>query len=92
MVVVERLDEIAGNEFDVIEFCKIEDMRFQEHGRRDVEFLTDIRKVIEKSGIGEAFRFFVDELFFDFSVCDEFCPDFHNIIIQETQKKVNGKE
>lgn len=91
MVVIEFLYEIAGSELDVIEFRKVENMRLQQHGRGDIQLVTNIREIVEKAGIREAFLFLIDELFSDFSCGNEFCLNLHASIIQEIPEKVKKK-
>ena len=64
----------------MVEFGKVEDMRFQQNGRRGVQFAADIEQVLQKVRIGEFFLIiFVNELPLDLSVFHDFCPDFeHN--------------
>ena len=51
--------------------------------------MTNIRQIIEKVGIGELFGVFIYELFADFSIRHQFCPNFHICIIHETNENVN---
>lgn len=77
LIVIEFFHKIAADKADVIEFCKIEDVRFEQNGGRNIQRLTDFGEIVEKVRIGQPLLLFVDELFADFSVRDEFCPDFH---------------
>ena len=88
MIVPQAFDEIAGDELDVIEFCKIENMRFGQNGRRDIQRLTDLRQIVEKMRIGQFFGIFVYELFTDLAVRHQLSPNSHIRIIHESEKKV----
>ena len=68
MVVAEVLDEIARREFHVVEFREIENVRFRQHGRGDIERLTYLYHIIEKMRVRQFFRIFVYELFADSTV------------------------
>lgn len=76
-VIVEALHKIAGEKIDVVELGKVEDVRFHQYGSGNVQRLTDFREIVEETGIGEPLVLFEDELLFDFSVDEKFCPDFH---------------
>ena len=64
-------------------------MRFRQHGRGDIQRLTNIRQVIEKLRIGEFIVTLVYELFADSAVRHQLCPNSHTRIIHETREKVN---
>ena len=68
MVVAEVLDEIARREFHVVEFREIENVRFRQHGRGNIQLLANFREVIEKMRVGQFFVLFVYELFTDSAV------------------------
>lgn len=89
MVVTQTLHKIPRYEFYVIELCEVKNMRFRQYGRRNVQRLTNLRQVVEEMRIGYAFVLFVDVLFDDFSVRNQFCPNSHIRIIHETREKVN---
>ena len=81
---------VGGAERDRVEFRVIENMRFQEHGRGNVERVANFRKVGEKGRIGERFFLFVNVLFDDTVVGIDLCPDTkHNFIIRKFCKKAN---
>ena len=84
MVIVQAFDEIARKEFHVIEFREIENMRFREYGRRDIQRLTNFRQVLEKMRIGQFFGVFVHVLFADSAACHKFRPNSHIGIIHKT--------
>ena len=77
LVIIKTLHEIAGREFDVVEFGKIKNMRLHQNGGGNIEFLADLRQVIEKVGVGQLLRFFVHKLLLNFPVLYEFRPNFH---------------
>jgi hypothetical protein len=68
MVVAQTFHKITGNEFHVIELCKIENMRFRQHGRGDIQRMANVREIFEKVRIRQLFRVFIYELFADSSV------------------------
>ena len=68
MIVAERIHEIARNEFHVIEFREIENMRFRQHGRGDIQLVTNLRQILKKTRIGQFLGIFVYELFTDSAV------------------------
>lgn len=90
MIVAEIFHEIPPDELHVVEFREIENVRFQKHGRGNVQLVTNVGEVVEKMRISQFFGVFVNELLFDFSFRNQFCPDLHAFIIQETREKVNG--
>jgi hypothetical protein len=73
----------------VIEFRKIKNMRFRQHGRGDIQRLANVRQILEKVGIGQLFLVFIYKLLADSSVRHKFRPNSHIRIIHKTQKKVN---
>ena len=89
MVVPQTLHEIPADKFDVIELRKIENMRFRQNGRGNIQLVANIRQIIEKVGIRKFFGVLVYKLFTDFSVRHQFSPNSHIRIIHETEKKVN---
>ena len=80
-VEVDGLGKVARDKAHGVEFRVIEDMRFQQHGRGDIEPLADIRKVLEKFCVRELIVPFVRELVFDFSVFDYLGPNSEHIKI-----------
>ena len=89
MVVTQALHEIARDEFHVIELGKIENMRFRQYGSGDIQLAANINQIIQKMRIRQPFGVFVYELFADFSVRHQLCPNSHTRIIHETREKVN---
>jgi hypothetical protein len=73
----------------VIELRKIENMRFRQYGRGNIQQLTNIRQVVVKMGIRQLFGVFIYDLFTDFSFRHQFSPNSHSGIIHENGKKVN---
>jgi len=67
MVVTQTLHKIPADKFDVIKLCEVKNVRLRQHGRGDIQLVTNIRQIIEKMGIREFFRVLVYELFTDFS-------------------------
>ena len=76
IVEVDALHEVARKKAHVVEFCKVEDMRFQQDGRGNVHLVADVEKVVQKMRIGELFFVFVYQLPLDFSVFYRLCPNF----------------
>ena len=76
VIEIDAFDKIARVKTNVIEFGEVKDVGFKQDGGRNVELAADICKVIEKVGLGQLFRVvFVNELFGDLSVLDDFSPD-----------------
>ena len=73
----------------MIELRKIENMRFRQYGRGNIQQLTNIRQVVVKMGIRQLFGVFIYDLLADFSVRHQFSPNSHIRIIHENVKKVN---
>ena len=73
----------------MIELRKIENMRFRQYGRGNIQQLTNIRQVVVKMGIRQLFGVFIYDLFTDFSIRHQFSPNSHSGIIRENEKKVN---
>ena len=68
VIVPQTLHKIPRGELYVVEFCKIENMRFRQNGGRHVQRVTNLRQIVEKVGIGEFFFVFIDELFLNMPV------------------------
>ena len=79
MVVAQALDEIATDKFHVIEFRKIKNMRFRQHGRRNIQRLADLGKILEKMRIRQLFGIFIHELSLYSPVRHQLCPDPHTL-------------
>lgn len=94
MVVAQTFHKVAGNEFYVIEFGKIKNVRFRQYGRRNIQRLTNIRQVIEKMRIRQLFGIFVYGLFADFAVRHQLCPNSHTpyyTLMREKSKPFEAK-
>ena len=87
MIVTQRLHKIPSDKFHVIEFCKIKNMRFRQHGRGNIQLVADLREVIEKMRIGQFFGIFIYVLFADSSVRHQFSPNSHIRIIPRNDAK-----
>lgn len=68
LIVCKMLHEIARHEFHVIEFREIENVRLRQHGRGNVQTLTNLRQIIKKVGVGQPLAKLVHDLLFNFSV------------------------
>ena len=89
MVKTQRFHKIPAYKLDVVKLCEIKNMRFRQNGGRNIQLLTNLRHIVEKVRIGDAFVLFVHVLFSYFTVRNQFCPNSHTRIIHETDKKVN---
>ena len=90
------LHEIARRELHMVEFRVVEDVRFRQNGRGNIELVANVREIFEKVRIGQFFRVFIYELFFDMTVCHQLRPNSHSSrslwymnIIHSFIKKVN---
>ena len=77
VIVTQAFHEIPSRELDVVEFCKIKDMRFGEYGGGDIQLVANFRQIIEKVRIRQSFGIFIYELFFDMTISHQLCPDPH---------------
>ena len=85
MIVPKIFHKIAGDKFYVIEFRKVENVRFCQNGRGNIQLVTNIRQIIEKVRIRQLFLIFIYELFTDSAVRHQLCPNSHTRIIHETR-------
>ena len=76
-IVGETFHKIARKKVDVIEFRKIENVRFQKHGRGNIERSANLGKIREKLRVHHFALALVYKLFADFAALDRFCPDTH---------------
>ena len=83
MIVFKFFNEITGNKLDVVEFCKVKNMHFGQNGRRGIQPIANLGKIIEKSGIRQFFVPFQHVLPFDFSVFNKFRPNLHFLFLLE---------
>lgn len=89
MVVTQAVHEIPRKKFYVVKLRKVENVRLHQYGGRNIQLLTNLRKIIEKTRIYQLFGFFIYELFTDMPVRNQFCPNSHRGIIHENAEKVN---
>ena len=68
MVVAQTLHEITRKELHVVKLGEVKKVRFRQHGRGDIEWLTNLYHIIEKVRIGQFFGVFIYELFADSTV------------------------
>ena len=72
----------------MIEFRVVEDMRFQQYGRGDIEPAADFREIGKELRISKFLFAFVNGLFDDMVVFQNFCPNPKNTrIIQKFTRK-----
>ena len=62
LIVCKMLHEIARHEFHVIEFREIENVRLRQHGRGNVQTLTNLRQIIKKMRIGQLFGIVINKI------------------------------
>jgi hypothetical protein len=89
MIVSKRFHEIPRRKFDVIKLRKIKNMRFGQHGRGNIQRVTNVHQIIEKVRISQFFGILIYVLFFDMTFGHQFSPNSHTRIIHKKSKKVN---
>ena len=80
IVEIHPFDEVAGQKAHMVELRKVEDVRFQQHGRGGIQLAADVEQVLQKMRIGQLFFVvFVHELPLYFALFHDLRPDFEHI-------------